>query len=349
LNAFTLIRTLTVDTLLIEKKLGLTLNRYKTAINTYTPKKSDFVGAIKGLNHLQESFSLKTSDLAAGIVEGKRYSEGLIAHDLFEIGQQLINMKKFNHSIEYLKLAVEKTKTEHELEIQRTEILIKISEAYERSGDIKTAVNTIDKAIHEEPGNTMLTELKKKLLHKIGSGQIKHEREIPADLETKLTRALCSGRMKKSSKELSKLHCRLVSRKGYSLIAPFKLEEAHLDPYIVVFHDVIYDKEIESLKKQAKHLLEEGKAESNGEHLVIDHIRKSKVAWFFDDENPLSKKISKRTKEMTGLTMETAEGLQMQQYGIAGFYKCHFDVKSPLPEVPEQDGERVATVLYYVS
>lgn len=63
---------------------------------------------------------------------------------------------------------------------------------------------------------------------------------------------------KNSSSKLSKLHCRYVSNNiGYFMIGPLKLEEVSLDPFIVVYHNVLYDKEIEHLKTCSRRTVNE--------------------------------------------------------------------------------------------
>lgn len=45
------------------------------------------------------------------------------------------------------------------------------------------------------------------------------------------------------------LFCRYYHRGNpYLIIGPLKVEEAYLDPRIVIFHDVIFDDEIATLK-----------------------------------------------------------------------------------------------------
>lgn len=52
---------------------------------------------------------------------------------------------------------------------------------------------------------------------------------------------------------MAPLRCRYVTNKSAFLkIAPLKLEEANLKPYIVVYHDIIYDTEMEVIKNMAK-------------------------------------------------------------------------------------------------
>lgn len=71
--------------------------------------------------------------------------------------------------------------------------------------------------------------------------------------QRKLYEALCRGDVDVSPKLLAPLRCRYVTNKSAFLkIAPFKLEEVSLDPYIVLYHEVIYDAEIEMIKNHSR-------------------------------------------------------------------------------------------------
>jgi prolyl 4-hydroxylase len=350
LSAFTLIRTLTSDTLLIGNKLQSTIDGYTESVDKYTPQYQDLMAAADGLTHLQETYNLKTSDLAQGIVDGKKFCDGLNAYELYEIGQQLLLSNRFSRSIEYLRRALKKSVIDQDSETKPTEILLAIFEASIKSGDIKTATRTIDEIIYLEPGNKRMLLIKENLMKKRAPDELKFEKEHTDDFETALTRSVCSGKLTKSPKELSKLHCRLVIRNGFSRLAPFKLEEANLVPYIVVFHDVIFEKEIQKLRSMAGPTLYQSETNNpDGKVVLKTEIRISKVTWFRDYEDVVVERISKRTEEMTGLTRKTAEPLQIQQYGIGGFYKCHYDVRPLLPGEFMENGERIATTLFYVN
>jgi prolyl 4-hydroxylase len=48
------------------------------------------------------------------------------------------------------------------------------------------------------------------------------------------------------------LRCRYVTNNDpYFFIQPLKMEEAFLKPLLVIYHDVIFDEEIETVKKLA--------------------------------------------------------------------------------------------------
>ena len=61
-----------------------------------------------------------------------------------------------------------------------------------------------------------------------------------------------------------------------------------------------------------------------GESEIVQY-RISKSAWLKDFEHKHVSDVIQRIKYMTGLTMETAEELQVGNYGIGGHYEPHFD------------------------
>lgn len=55
---------------------------------------------------------------------------------------------------------------------------------------------------------------------------------------------------------------------------------------------------------------------------------------------------------MTGLSMESSESIQVQNYGIGGHYLPHWDHRikgqEPFDEPDNPRGNRIATMLFYV-
>lgn len=74
------------------------------------------------------------------------------------------------------------------------------------------------------------------------------------EFEKKLYEALCRGDVKPSPKEMAPLRCRyMTNTSAFLKIAPLKVEEVSLDPYVVVFHEVMYDTEIEKIIEKTRH------------------------------------------------------------------------------------------------
>lgn len=61
------------------------------------------------------------------------------------------------------------------------------------------------------------------------------------------------------------------------------------------------------------------------EKLTVADYRISKSAWIKDVEHLRIRSISQRVEDMTGLSIRTAEELQVVNYGIGGHYAPHFD------------------------
>jgi prolyl 4-hydroxylase len=71
--------------------------------------------------------------------------------------------------------------------------------------------------------------------------------------ERTLYEMMCRGDIERPPKQLANLKCRYVTNKSAFLkIGPLKLEEANHKPYIVIYHDVMFDNEIELLQNMAK-------------------------------------------------------------------------------------------------
>lgn len=86
--------------------------------------------------------------------------------------------------------------------------------------------------------------------------------------------------------------------------------------------------------------------------LEIAQYRISKSAWLKEYEHKHVADVTQRVSDMTGLTMDTAEELQVVNYGIGGHYEPHFDFarkdeKNAFKSLGT--GNRIATVLFYVS
>lgn len=64
---------------------------------------------------------------------------------------------------------------------------------------------------------------------------------------------LCRNDVGLSPAKQKRLRCKYVTnRSAFLKIAPLKLEEALLDPYVAIYHDIMYDSEIADIMRTAK-------------------------------------------------------------------------------------------------
>ncbi|XP_046724106.1 prolyl 4-hydroxylase subunit alpha-1-like [Silurus meridionalis] len=161
--------------------------------------------------------------------------------------------------------------------------------------------------------------------------------------------ALCRGEgIKMNPKRQRKLVCRYTNGKGSPrlIYGPAKEEEEWDEPLILRYHDFISLNEIEVIKTLSRSKLARAKVSDpvTGK-LISTKARVSKSAWLSIDESPVVASINQRIADVTGLDMDTAEELQVANYGIGGQYEPHYDLVDGVPFTER----RIATLLVYMS
>lgn len=164
---------------------------------------------------------------------------------------------------------------------------------------------------------------------------------------------LCSSNHKVNS---SRLLCSYKKTSNpYLILAPFKMEQLSLDPYVVVFHDVVYSSEIAKLEHATKPLLERATIRSwKTNTSIVSNVRTVHGAWLPDPrlsklDNKLVARIRQRIQDMTGLRLDSDmnDAIQLLNYGYGGHYVSHYDFLNITSARYFYD-DRIATVLIYV-
>lgn len=381
INAYLLTKRLTSDWKDIEKVMTFDVgSQFITNVTNYRdilkfPTDEDLTGAAIALIRLQDTYNLETASLALGNLNGKQYSTEMSAEDCFEIGRQTYLNSDFYHTLLWMTEAMKRHNNDSQ--ISRSDIIEYLAFSTFKQGNIKSALTMTDELLELVPdherarGNKYYYE---KELEKVSEkSQLRGDdgsEDVPVDKtmefryssgpynydmpERKLYEMACRGELKPSEAILSQLSCRYTDNNvPFLKIAPLKIEHIYLDPHIVVYHDVMYDSEIEVIKEMAKPRFRRATVQNHktGE-LETAHYRISKSAWLKDDEHPVIRTVVQRVTDMTGLEMSTAEELQVVNYGIAGHYEPHYDFarKEEINAFKSlETGNRIATILFYVS
>ncbi|XP_052739287.1 prolyl 4-hydroxylase subunit alpha-1 [Bicyclus anynana] len=386
INAFTLIKRLTTDLDLIEKNIisGTAYIKNITIMNNHSdvkyPTLEDLVGAAQALTRLQETYHLEVNDLSEGRLNGVIYSTSMSAGDCYQLGKALYNEKDYTNALAWMMQALRKySEDEEEKNFTEVDILEYISFSHYLLDDVKKAMLWTKKLLDLDPEHSRalgnLPHYKKALEEK----EAKNKRRLrgdtgEVDLDEYLTdadqpekkpealskyekerqsyEALCRGEMEMPSKITKKLYCRYLNENNpFLILAPVKMEYMYLNPDIVVFHEVLSDSEIEHIKELAKPRFRRATVHDpkTGE-LVPAHYRISKSGWLKDEDSPIIARVSRRVADFTGLSMMSAEELQVVNYGIGGHYEPHFDFARKQEHAFEKfNGNRIATVLFYMS
>ncbi|XP_018332040.1 prolyl 4-hydroxylase subunit alpha-1 [Agrilus planipennis] len=379
INAYLLIKRLTADWRQVESLLHMNLVQETVAnISAYKeylkfPTDEDLNGAAVALTRLQDTYKLDTSSLARGELNGVKYSSELSATDCFELGRQSYNNGDFYHTQLWMTEADSRLGREKNETIDKSEILEYLAFSTFKLGDVPLALDLTNKLLEIYPNHPRAVNNKNYYESALAKTQGAHKKgddnayDVPivSDMpvysdsldppERTLYEQLCRGEVKTPVEITSKLKCYYYNknRDPFLLLAPFKVEEAYKDPDIFIFHDVMYDEEIETIKNMARPRFKRATVQNykTGE-LETAQYRISKSAWLKEIEHKHVANVCKRVVDMTGLTVETAEELQVVNYGIGGHYEPHFDF-ARRDEVNAfkslGTGNRIATVLFYMS
>ncbi|ALC44586.1 CG34345, partial [Drosophila busckii] len=151
----------------------------------------------------------------------------------------------------------------------------------------------------------------------------------------------------------AKLYCYYnATTSAFLILAPLKMEQISLDPYMVLYHNVISP--AESLEMQE--LLSIG-AMSNGLSTVNLHNLTSppdivaRIKWL-RTESDFSQRINQRITDMTGFDVKEFPALQVANFGIGNYFMPHFDyIDGDRVHQGEIDklGDRMGSLVFYVS
>nr|XP_045585701.1 prolyl 4-hydroxylase subunit alpha-2-like isoform X2 [Procambarus clarkii] len=176
---------------------------------------------------------------------------------------------------------------------------------------------------------------------------------------------LCRGERLRPVEVESSLVCRLVGHShphahGYFSLMPLQLEEMSLDPYIVVLHDFLTERQTDDIIQRAKPKLATSRHRGPDGGFITSMIRTSKNAWLreIDEPDTLLVNLSKKVEMTTGLHAlrpSAGEDYQVANYGIGGLYVTHTDHLMINPDLSVYTpwerfmGDRMATFMVYLS
>ncbi|XP_050949077.1 prolyl 4-hydroxylase subunit alpha-2 isoform X2 [Labeo rohita] len=344
----------------------------------YFPDEEDEKGAAKALMRLQDTYKLDSESFSKGKLPGQRqysgvrYNAQLTVDDCFDMGKLAYNENDYYHSVLWMQQALRQMDSGEDAKTPKADILDYLSYSVYQMDDLPRAIELTRRLVAIDPshqragGNLRYFErLLSKELRDKGRSQQEPADERPIQLDTyerpkdylperEVYEALCRGEgVKMTIKRRSRLFCRYQdgNRNPRLLLKPMKEEDEWDSPHIVRFLEALSDQEIEKIKELAKPKLARATVrDPNTGVLTVAHYRVSKSAWLEGEDDPVIARVNQRIEDITGLTVDTAELLQVANYGVGGQYEPHFDFsRRPFDSNLKVDGNRLATYLNYMS
>lgn len=287
-----------------------------------------------GLQRLQSIYNITASDMANGT---------LFWNDCFEIGVQLYQQPLYRSALEWLLLAaklVDQIEDENALGM-RAQVYEYLAMTYMELGDKQKAVETLKTLLSSLPPDT--PHPARFLLDDLEQTEPKCLNELDSAYWYANYSRLCQG---KRVPEPSSLSCYLdfVSHPRFRL-SPLKVEQAHLNPDIHIYYDVLTDAQIEAVLDLAN---QQQSFRSLVVGFKVTEVRVSQQVWL-NYTSPIMTTVSKLLGAISGLDMTNVEEMQVANYGIGGQYFPHFDYISRLGDDYNERGNRITTNMFYVS
>ncbi|XP_046917132.2 prolyl 4-hydroxylase subunit alpha-1 [Dermatophagoides farinae] len=325
------------------------------------------------------------NDVNSAIDSATKLTMPLTANDCYELGRQAYHQKNYHHTVLWMKEALRRLNDEYnespsmanKLRYDRVNILEHLAFASYQLGSLQEAyeytADLLDINPNHERARGNLEFFNNELnisnrLRRIRKGDT-NDPDVPdensisestwplEENERDIYEALCRGENRLHESIRSKLKCYYLDTSKlldkFVRLWRIKVEEAYKQPNIVLFIDFMSDDEIEVVKRLAEPMLKRATVQNyfTGK-LETAKYRISKSAWLTNRDHEIVYRISRRIEAITGLEMDTAEELQVVNYGIGGHYEPHYDFarrEEPRAFDSLGTGNRIATWLNYMS
>ncbi|XP_047208037.1 prolyl 4-hydroxylase subunit alpha-1b isoform X2 [Girardinichthys multiradiatus] len=343
----------------------------------YFPTEEDQTGAAKALLRLQDTYNLDANTISTGNLPGVMHKSQMTVEDCYELGKIAYSDADYYHTELWMAQALKQLDEGEESTIDKVTVLDYLSYSIYQQGEIERALDYTLRLLELDPehqrakGNVKYFEFQLEKQKTAGENAPKKEERGKRDTtekkkkskksfslipERKKYEMLCRGEgIRMTPRRQSQLFCRYHdnNRNPRFVLAPVKQQDEWDRPYIVRYLDIISDAEIEKIKQLAKPRLRRATVhDPQTGKLTTAQYRVSKSAWLTADEDPVIERINERIEDITGLEMDTAEELQVANYGVGGQYEPHFDFgRKDEPDAFKElgTGNRIATWLFYMS
>ncbi|KAH8281020.1 hypothetical protein KR054_006984, partial [Drosophila jambulina] len=296
------------------------------------PLKSDGDEATEAMYRMARTYNATPWDMAHGLIDGIQFRNTLTALDCFEIGKLYLKWGFLEEASQWFNITSnfdQNSKTNEAMGLHQRDLALLQARSLVELGQDNEAIEVLMEESndywHDSPdGIPSLPEDYSRLC------QSSHD-PIP-----------------------SRLHCRFNSSTSpFLILAPLKMEEISLDPYIIVYHEVLPAKNTEEIilfgepkmKPTYSYTPSTGHTKNNG--------RTALGAWVLREDLQATdspfQNLKDVVRDITGLKIGDGIEIQLLMYGFGAHCCLHTDYFDALTTGIDTEGDRIATVLFYVS
>ncbi|XP_034127167.1 prolyl 4-hydroxylase subunit alpha-2-like [Drosophila guanche] len=310
------------------------------------PSKEDADDATEAIYRIILTYDVPPKDLVQGLIDGVQYNGSISAIDCFSIGNLLFQYGEYSAAVAWLSYSFDLVEPEYNtvyevLKFNSSEVLSLLARCFvqlDREEDARTTLMA-------------LPNLAKRSEDLLGLYKRKRHVKVSRDLQPALYEEFNQMCRSSHQNKPSRLHCRYnATTTPFLRLAPLQMEELSLDPYIVVYHNVLSEEEIAKVERDAEPLLEPSEV-YDGKSFTSSKKRTALGAWIPEEHYhwPVLNRINIRIHDMTGLKLNRKLPMQMIKYGFGGHYDIHDDYFNDSFPTIKYYGDSMATVLFYLN
>ncbi|XP_002020443.2 prolyl 4-hydroxylase subunit alpha-2 [Drosophila persimilis] len=318
---------------------------------TKFPSVEETEEATEAIYRIIFTYNVDPADLVKGLIDGVQYNSSISAIDSLSLGTLFFQWGEYKNAHEYLHYIFDLVNPEYYsvydvLGLASREVFMLLARCLVELDMEEDARTTL-------MGHPALAEHSERLLT-----LYRNTRHVPVSWELmpflpeEFNQICRSWHQNKPSR----LHCRYnTTTTPFLRLAPLRMEELSLDPYIVVYHNVLSDAEIAEVERVTEPLLKRSVVFDGKENKMSTSKRRTALgAWLPDDNMDVSgraviQRIFRRIHELTGLIINDRQDMQLIKYGYGGHYDIHFDYFNTSTPITKARGDRMATVLFYLN
>uniref|UniRef100_A0A7M5XCK6 procollagen-proline 4-dioxygenase n=1 Tax=Clytia hemisphaerica TaxID=252671 RepID=A0A7M5XCK6_9CNID len=350
------------DSKVDEMKSIIESNKYQ--LPTY---EIDLLGATGSIIRLQDTYELTAREISDGKIKGiSRSAHQMTAEDCIHIAEYAQHHRRYIRMEEWAKEAeriFDDPSLSHRIgNVSRLAVYEILGWTAYLSNDLPTALKYTKLVLEIEPNNDLALKNEYIYAWHVENNEKSIEDEATWMQMAKIMLESYGGKEYVQAcrkvnpkpvkiKDASKLVCFLTKDSPLLLLKPIRTTRVHDNPEVLIFHNILSDKEMTTLKKLATPYLRQAKVVEGD--ITEANYRIAKTMFLqenFPGVKKINTKLNRRFEAMTGLNTDTAEQLQINNYGLGGQYEFHHDhgeEGSLLANHP--DGNRLATLLVYLT
>ncbi|XP_072525552.1 prolyl 4-hydroxylase subunit alpha-1 [Salminus brasiliensis] len=294
----------------------------------HLPNQDDIDGAALGIIRLQEMYKLYPENVTTNPQTGIELQ--LNWGQSFNLGKVAYLHKSYQHAFLWFLKSLSKIKEiKEEDTVQTKKVLYNyLSVSASHLGHVPFAIYFATQRVNLDP-----SDLEARLDLALYKSKLSTHTSHPDILTLNETssspyEALCRGEdVKTEFRRTRQLTCRYNTGGGNPrlMYAPVKEEEVWDEPPIMIYHNVLSDSQMEQLKNLSRPWLKRSEVVNTEGEPEVSYARVSQTVWLNEDDDPLVSWVNQRLSDITGMDMESAEELQVLNYGIGGHFKPHYD------------------------